>query len=547
MWRLHRWIGPALAGLAVGPSPLTPQTLPPDHGTIVIATGTLGTLAVPTVLTGRWNQDVSDLLFLRLARPGPSLVTAGDRGFIPQLARAWKRPDSLTLVFELDPRARWQDGTPVTAADVAFTFHRTLEPGVDPQRALLLRYLASVTAEGDRRVVFRFSRAYAEQLYDATWHVQPLPAHLVDTIPAERFSTSGFAQHPVGNGPFRWVEAVPGQRLELAANDQFFLGRPKLDRVIFLEARDPDAQLNLVLSGEADAIENIVPISNLKRLEANPALRVVRVPSFTIGYLLFNQLDRADRSKPHPVLGDPAVRRALILALDRASMVRAGFENYAEVPFGPVPTLSWIRDPKHRPLPYDTAQARALLRSRGWADHDGDGILDRDGTSLVLDLNYPTTSGVRKQMALQAQEQLRRIGVKVELVGMEGAAWNEARRRHDFDLDFSSAGLDPTPSGLVQSWSCAGLEGTNVGGYCDPKVDSLFEQAIFAPKDQVALWRRAIERLEDDAPAAFIYAPTYAFAVHRRYANVNLRPEGWWSALAEWSVIPGQQLPRDRQ
>jgi peptide/nickel transport system substrate-binding protein len=303
----------------------------------------------------------------------------------------------------------------------------------------------------------------------------------------------------------------------------------------------------LVLSGEADALENIVPISNLARLGANPALRVVRVPSFTVGYLLFNELDRTDRSRPHVILGDPAVRRALVLGLDRATMIRAGFEDFAETPVGPVPTLSWIRDPKQKPLPYDTLQARALLRDRGWADHDGDGILDREGRPLVLDLNYPTTSAVRKQMALQAQEQWRRLGAKIELVGMEGAAWNDARRRHDFDIDFSSVGLDPSPSGLVQSWSCAGLEGTNVGGYCDPAVDSLFERAIFAARDQAKIWHQAIARLEGDVPAAFVYAPIYAFAVHRRYANVNLRPEGWWSALNEWSVIPGQQLPRDGQ
>jgi len=522
------------------------QGVPADHGTIVIAVGTLATLPVPTLITGRWNQDVSDLIFLKLARLGPELATGGDRRFIPQLARSWTRRDSLTLVFDLDPRARWQDGTPVTARDVVFTFRRTLEPGVDPQRALLLRYLASVTEEGPERVVFRFTRAYSEQLYDAVYHVQPLPARLVDSIPNSRFATSSFVQHPIGNGPYRWVALVPGQRLELAANPDFFLGAPKLDRVVFIEARDPEAQLNLVLSGTADALENVVPVTNIPRVANNPTLRLLQVPSFTVSYLLFNQLSRSDRSAPHPILGDSVVRRAIALALDRTTLVKSVFGDYGAVPYGPVPILSWVRDPNAEPMAQDTAKARALLRSRGWIDTDSNGTLERNGKPLVLDLNYPITSAARKQMALGIQEQLRQIGVKVELVGMEGAAWNEARNRHDFDIDFSSVGLDPSPAGLVQSWSCEGLSGTNVGGYCDPKVDSLLNQGIFARQDALPIWRRAVRQIEQDVPAVFIYAPIYAFAVHRRYANVNIRPEGWWAALGEWSVTPGQQLERDR-
>src|SRR6185369_9220753 len=111
--------------------------------------------------------------------PGPGKSVADERGYEPQLARSWTRRDSLTLVFELDPRAKWHDGVPVTAKDVVFSFARMRDPAVDPDRALLLRHLASVTAENEHRVVLRFSLAYPEQFYDATYQVQPLPAHLV--------------------------------------------------------------------------------------------------------------------------------------------------------------------------------------------------------------------------------------------------------------------------------------------------------------------------------------------------------------------------------
>jgi ABC-type transport system substrate-binding protein len=140
-------------------------------------------MPIPTLMEGAQsntaNSDIADQLFLRLAVPGPSLTTAGDRGFTPLLARSWTRRDSLTLAFELDPRARWQDGAPVTSRDVVFTFGRARNPAISPKLADLLRHIASVTAEDDRRVVIRFDQAYAEQLYDATYHVAPLPVHLL--------------------------------------------------------------------------------------------------------------------------------------------------------------------------------------------------------------------------------------------------------------------------------------------------------------------------------------------------------------------------------
>ena len=228
---------------------------------------------------------MADQLFARLAQLGPTLITSGDRAFEPLLARSWTRRDSVTLAFDLDPRATWHDGVPVTAADVVFTFERARNPAVAPRLANLLRRIASVTAEGDRRVVFRFTESYAEQLYDAVFHVAPLPAHLLASIPAGSLEKAPFVQAPVGSGPYRWVRRVPGEFVELAANERFFLGAPAIRRVIFRLAADPDARLNLLLAGEADATENIPPPrSNIARVAADKDLRIViPVPSPTAG------------------------------------------------------------------------------------------------------------------------------------------------------------------------------------------------------------------------------------------------------------------------
>jgi peptide/nickel transport system substrate-binding protein len=267
-------------------------------------------------------------------------------------------------------------------------------------------------------------------------------------------------------------------------------------------------------------------------VEASPHLRAVTLPSASMGYLLFNQRDRTDRNRPHPILGDRVVRRAIRLALNRQAIVRATFGRFAEVPYGPVSQLLWIRAESPRAEKDNVREAARLLASRGWRDTDGDGVLDRDGIPFALTLNYPLTSDVRRQIALLVQEQLRQIGVRLDVARLEGAVWSERRSRGDFDLDFSAAVQDPTPSGLTQSWSCSG--GTNVARYCNPVVDSLFDRAIRDPSGGGALWQAALRRIEDDAPAVFLYAPLSVYAVNRRLRNVRLRPESPWLQLWSW-------------
>jgi peptide/nickel transport system substrate-binding protein len=508
---------------------------------IVIVTGQQPTVAVPTLMEGPAanvaNFELSDQLFLRLAGLAPTLLTSGDRNFVPLLARSWTRRDSVTLAFDIDPRARWQDGVPVTARDVVFTFGRAQNRSISPRLADLLKHIASVTAQGERRVVFRFSHAYAEQLYDASFHVAPLPAHLLDTIPPDGVARSGFASQPVGSGAYRLVRNVPGQFVELAANQDFFLGKPKIERVIIRIATDADARLNLLLSGQADAMDNVPPPQdNLRRVAADSTLRLVPVPSPTVGYLLFNQRDPQNLSQPHPILADGRVRRAITLALDRSRMVRAVFGSYADVPYGPVSPVLWIRHGAPKPESQNPAESRRLLRAAGWQDSDGDGTLDRQGRPLALSLTLPYTSAIRKQLALLIQEQLRQVGIRIDLQQFDAPVWIERRTSGNFDIDLTSVSQDPSPSGLTQSWSCTG--GNNVAKYCDPKVDSLMERAILGRGDPAKNWMNVLRQIEADAPATFLYAPSYVYAVKRRFRNVKISPVSSWQLLREWSAEP---------
>jgi peptide/nickel transport system substrate-binding protein len=530
----------AAAALSGPTASLGAQSSTEHRGSIVIVTGQQPTVPIPTLMEGTaatvGNLELADQLFVRLAGIGPTLLTAGDRGLVPLLARSWSRRDSVTLVFDLDPRARWHDGVPVTARDVVFTFERARDPAIAPRLVALLRHITSVTAEGNRRVVFRFSHAYSEQLYDATFHAAPLPAHLLDSMPAESVARSSFVAQPVGNGPYRLVRSVSGQFVELAANDHFFLGKPKIQRVIIRVATDPDARINLLLSGQADAVENVVPpLNNLQRIQADTTLRLIPVPSPNVGFLLFNQRDPRNQTQPHPILSDLSVRRAITLGLDRQLLVRAVFGSYGEVPYGPVSPILWIRHGSPKAARPNVEEAKRLLTAAGWRDSDGDGVRDRNGLPLTLGLSLPTTSAPRRTLSLLIQEQLRRIGINLELQQLDFPTWIERRSAGKFDIDLTGTVQDPSPSGLTQGWTCTG--GTNVAKYCNPRVDSLLEAAILGGGrgDPVQPWVAALRQIEADAPATFLYAPFTVYAVKRRFRNVTITPASSWQLLREWS------------
>jgi peptide/nickel transport system substrate-binding protein len=512
---------------------------PDGRSTVVIVTGDQATLPIPTMLEGTANSvaniEMIDQLFVRLANLGPELITSGDKSFVPMLAKRWTRRDSVTLAFDLDERATWQDGVPVTANDVVFTFRRARDPAIAPRLAGVLHRVASVTAEGDRRVVFKFSQPYAEQMYDAVWPVAPLPSHLLAQLPPNDWQHSTFAAKPVGNGPYKWVRSVPGQFVELEANERFFLGKPAIKRVVIRTATDAQARMNLMLSHDADAMDNIPPpLSNVQIMQADKDTRLIPVPSPTLGFLLFNQRDPGDTARPHRILSDPDVRRAIIQSLDRSQMVGAVYGSYGEVPYGPTSAILWIRHGAPRPSVVNRGRARQLLASRGWKDSDGDGVLEKEGHPLRLTLNYPGTSAARRQMALLAQQQLRLVGIDVTLQQYEFPVYMENRTASRFDIDFSSTTQDPSPSGLTQSWTCRG--GNNVAHYCNPRVDSLIERAVADREHAPDLWRAVLRQIEDDAPAAFMYTPSYVYAVSRRFENVAIRPESSWLQLWTWTA-----------
>ncbi len=511
-------------------APVAGQTAPRR---LVITIGQPVTNVVPTLSRSSAVTQVSDLVFLRLGRYGGT--SFGDHAAVPELAKGWTRRDSVTLAFDLDPRARWHDGTAVTSRDVVFSFNRARDPKVVPSLATLLVDIAAVEAEGDNRVVIRFDRPYGEQLYDATYHVQVLPAHLVASIPPDSLISSAFSRTPVGNGPYRWDKLEPTDYLQLRAVPGFFLGTPAIEQLVWRFATSQESRLNLLLSGEADVQEDVIPpVANLSRLAERPSLRVAHFPSMGVNYLLFNERAAGDTSRPHPIFADAEVRRALTIGLDRETMTKAIFGTYASPASSPAAPAAWFGALAPAPVAFDPRQAARLLAARGWKDSDGDGVLDRNGVALAFNLLVPSSSVARMQLALIVQEQWRRIGVKAEVVPLEIAQFLARRRPGDFDVTMESYSSDPSPWSLFDRWGC-GAE-SNYGHYCNRTADSLLRAAHLARRDPVPPLRAWLRAVAQDFPAAFLFAPDKVFAMPSGYGNVNFQVESPWQMVWTWTL-----------
>ena len=509
-------------------------------GTLVIAVPGDADFLLPPVATTQLAAHVTDRFFPRLAELREGLNTVDDSGFAPVVADRWERRDSLTIAFALDPRARWHDGTPITADDVVYSFGVYRDTLTASPYRINLQSIASVTREDSLTAVFRFHRAYPEQLYDATYHMRLIPKHALDTIPNDRLAASSFARDPaVGAGPFRFVRWESGSEITVEADTTWFRGAPRLARIVWRIMPDVSAAVTALLAGEADAMEVIPLRDEIERVRGSAELRLIEYPSpFTAG-VVFNQR--------RPLFAERELRRAIARAIDRETIVRSVFGPYGEVPTGSTSRMVWIAQEPVRQLGYDTAAAAATLDSLGWR-RGADGMRRRGGRTLSFTLIVPSTSRIRQEVSVLLQEQLRRAGIELRIETIEYVLFERRTHTGSFEAAFFSRTLDPSPAVLAQFWHSSAVNADNLGGYQSTAFDSLLAAATSARgrADALPLWRRALELLNEDAPAVHLYSLRNNAAIHTRLENVTIRPDSWLATVSAWSVAPDRRLPRDR-
>ncbi|HEU4680973.1 MAG TPA: ABC transporter substrate-binding protein [Gemmatimonadales bacterium] len=507
-----------------------------DCGTVVIAAPGEPTSLVPPLVDHTVGRDISDQIYERLAYLEPGASPIDPSSYRKGLAQRWERIDSLTWRFHLRPDARWQDGRPVTAADVVFSFEAFSDSTLDSPARTHLAGRSRAMAEDSATVRVAFTEPSPEQFYDATYHVRVFPRHIWDSIPRARWSRDTSLAHLVGSGPYHISSWQRGRFLTLVA-DSNRAGAdsiPAIRRAVWRFVPDPDAALNLILSHEADLMETVGAPARAERVARDTSFRLVTYPAAVYGFLAFRVADAAGR--PHPVLGQRELRRALTEAVDRPSLARAVFGEGTKVPPGPMSQLLWIWDEDAAVVRFDSSHAREVVAQ----------VKARRPITRI-DILVPSTSPARRQLAVVIQEAWRKAGVNATVTAVDFPVFQERLAQGRFDTYIGAYLDEPTPRALTAQWTRAGWGALNYGRYANPAFDSLLSAASREGDVEKArrLWRQALDTINADAPAIFLYSLANVAAVHRRLRGVELDPYSWASGLPGWKIDPDQALARD--
>ena len=479
-------------------------------GTLVVGLG--GQLPAPGSLNPAVNtqggmQQAAGLLF-------SGLVEIDDKAQpVPELATRWDvREAGRIYEFSLREGVRFHDGTPLTAADVKFSYEAALirnhartqasigpaleQPCTRAPEPPSCPSIEATEASGGQpaRIVFRFRQPYAPLLQQLS-HTEGaiVPRHVWDGQPPPTAAQPWPpGRNPVGTGPFKFVSHTPSEIVFERSPDYFRSPQPYLDRVVQRSIPTEAAQVQALLAGEIDWLWNVRG-QDVPQLQADPDIEIVRGSQSAGGstncvlkvvYNLFGRGApppevREGRAPPHPVLGDARVRRAIAHGLKTDEYVEKVLQGTGRLATAPVSSeIAWAHADK--PIPsFDQAQARRLLDEAGWVSPGAGQTRTKGGQSLTVDM--PHFAGQEANLGTKVQQDLAPLGIQVQLRQVDPAGKNALYSGRQFDTMVVSncQGTDPEIGvrRFYHSTAITGAPFTNGAGYRNPDVDRLFDQA----------------------------------------------------------------------
>jgi peptide/nickel transport system substrate-binding protein len=517
--------GDAGSGAGVG------SDAPARGGTVVIAAPQDIEAANGFVAQTRYTLELLRYaLFVPLVSYGPDL------DYQPALATAWRMTGDTGVVFDLRDDVRWHDGPKTTAYDVEFTFDRLKDPETAFPQASDFSEWTDAEVIDSFHIRFRWA-PHAEPMAGLPF-LAIMPKHALDTVPANAMARASFNHAPVGNGPFRFVEYAANDHWTFAANDSFpegLGGRPYLDRFIWRVIPDNTAQVTELQTGGADLVLNARP-EQFESLSSSESIQGIVREARQYAFVGWNE-----RRAP---FGDPRVRRALTLGMDRQRMIDALRNGRATIAIGPVGPYHWAFADTLSPLPYDTAWARALLDSAGIRDRNGDGSIDLpDGRPFHIALDYPAGSAFNRDMSEMIASDYSKLGVllvptPLEQNTMIGRMTSSAR---DFDAVLMGWEADFRVN-VGDLFHSRALKGPfQIAGYSNAAVDSLID-ATARPLDRAAakpLFERLQRIMRDEEPWTFMYYYPDLYLASSRLHGVEMDIRGAFVNLARWWVASG--------
>jgi peptide/nickel transport system substrate-binding protein len=495
-------------------------------------TATIPIAADPTM--NPWHPNafvesifVNRVLFDSLTKPGKDLAPA------PDLAKSWEAAaDGMSWTFTLRDDAKWTDGQPITADDVAFTFNNiVLKKELAATGSGNFSAVTSVDALSPTSVKFNLSRAFSALPSYLAYNAGILPKHIF-ADQADPWSLNSFNKGtPISSGPFKVESYTSGQSVVLARNDAYFGGKPNLDKLVFKVVPDANTQIAQVLSGEL----SVMIMDNKAAVDRVKSASQVRVePRELVQYywLALNQTD--------PRFQDVKVRQAFEYAIDRNAIIQAVEKGYGQVANSAiVPAFTTYYDKSHdSAYPYKPDMAKQLLSEAGWTTGPN-GVLQKDGQPFQFTMDVGQR-GVLQPTNELIQQNLKAVGIQADLNSME---WNAYIQKVVVNRDYTATvnwWVYPNdPDVFPYFHSSAAGKGFNIPGYKDDKLDAALT-AVQTETD-VAKRKQDVTNLQslmsDQLPYLFLWYPQEIDVVNANLQGVpDLNLRDGMHYVQEWSL-----------
>ncbi len=451
----------------------------------------------------------------------------------PKMAERWEiSADRRQFTFYLRDGIDWQDGQPLRVEDILYSFQRIMDPKVDaPHLRVYYQDLSKVEKLGERVVRFTYKRPYFLAL-EFCGTIPIIPQHLFEN--GEEFNRHSQGRAPVGSGPYRFVKWETGKKILLERNENYWgrnLGKfPEVKKIDFEVVSEDTVALQILKKGELD-FAGLRPIQWVRQTDS-PSFqkRFAKYQFYTPGYSFIAWNMR------RPYFSDARVRKAMTHLINREDILKKLNFGLGQITTGPF----YIQSPDYarevKPLPYDPVEARRLLKEAGWEDHDGDGVLDKDGVSFRFEFLIPSGRRFAERLSTLLKEDLKKVGIEMTIRKIEWALFVKNLDERSFDAVTLGwvFGVEQDP---YQVWHSSQSEkGSNFVGFKNEEADRLILEAReeFDRQKRAQIYRRLHAVIDEVQPYTFLYSSPYLVALHRRFENVHVYPAGM-DAL-EWRV-----------
>ncbi len=489
-------------------------------------------------------QPEPPILILGLNQQSPTQLVAGkiyegllryafDLSPLPGLAREWEiSEDGLTYTFHLQEGVTWHDGEPFTAEDVVFTTTEFL-PETHSRARANFSHVESVTAPDEHTVVFELDTAYPA--FILAFEVSSTPIMPEHIYAGTDYQNNDMNDRPIGTGPFEFEQWNRGSYIHLVANEDYWQeSKPYLDDIYFRIIPDAASRALALETGQADisSFADIEPF-DVPRLQELPHLEMT-----TKGYEFVAPLSWIEINHRIEPLGDKRFRQAIMYALDREFIRDRIFFGLGRVATGPVDSVSTHYEPDVTHYSYDPDEARALLDEMGLEPND-------DGVRAQVEFMIMPYGETFRRLAEYTRQALSDVGIEVDLRSTDSAGWAQALSNWDYQMSNDYVYQYGHPAlGVSRTYVCdnirKGVLFSNTMGYCNERVDELFEQAAVEndPERRQELYSEVQRILVEDVPVVWLLEMEFPTFVNTRVHNAVTTAIGTTANFADVWVEP---------